>query len=230
MISHTYKCIFIHIPKTAGQSIEHFFLNLHGLSWENRAPLLLRYNPDPLKGPESLAHLTAEEYTKLGHISSEKFKNYFKFAFVRNPWARLVSEYRYRSCYKKYTFKEFVLERLPKQDAYSDKYRHIMPQYDFIHDRDGKIIVDFVGRFENLQEDFQTVLQKLSIPTARLPRMNVSLSKDIEIIKKIKYLLFRKTYTAQKHWKDYYDRDTAEIVRKIYSQDIKKFNYSLSSL
>ncbi len=107
-----------------------------------------------------------------------------------------------------------------------------MPQYDFIHDRDGKLIVDFVGRFENLQEDFQTVLQKLSIPPALLPRMNVSLSKNMEIIKKIKYLLFRKTktYTAQKHWKDYYDRDTAEIIRKIYSQDIKKFKYSLSSL
>ena len=229
MISHKYKCIFIHIPKTAGQSIEHFFLDLHGLSWENRAPLLLRYNPDPRKGPESLAHLTAEEYTELGHISSEKFNNYFKFAFVRNPWARLVSEYRYRSCYKKYTFQEFVIKGLPKPDNYSDKYRHIMPQYDFIHNRDGKLIVDFVGRFENLQEDFQTVLKKLSIPPARLPRINVSLSKNRDIRKRIKYLLSRKS-PAQKHWKDYYDRDTEEIVRKIYFKDITKFGYSLYDL
>ena len=225
MISHKYKCIFIHIPKTAGQSIEHFFLNLHGLSWEKRAPLLLKYNPDPNAGPESLAHLTASEYVQLGHISEKKFLQYYKFAFVRNPWARLVSEYRYRTCYRNFTFTEFVMSGLPEPNPYSDKYRHIMPQYDFLYDINGKLLVDFVAKFENLQKDFHQVLKKLSLPLSDLPHINASSSKRGNLINKLKCLLITKNETTQKHWIDYYNKETREKVAELYAKDIKKFNY-----
>ena len=64
MISHHQKCVFVHIPKNAGQSIEHVFINLLELTWETRAPLLLRRNEHPELGPLRLAHLKAEEYVK----------------------------------------------------------------------------------------------------------------------------------------------------------------------
>ena len=62
MICHQFKCLFIHIPKVAGQSIESAFLSELGLSWEQRASLLLKKNSNPLKGPPRLAHLTCKEY------------------------------------------------------------------------------------------------------------------------------------------------------------------------
>ena len=95
MISHHHKCIFIHIPKTAGQSIEHCFIRSLGLTWETRAPLLLRYNDRPELGPPSLAHLKYSEYSEYKYITEEQIQTYFKFAFIRNPWSRLVSIYKY---------------------------------------------------------------------------------------------------------------------------------------
>ncbi|WP_422127914.1 sulfotransferase family 2 domain-containing protein [Vibrio hannami] len=102
MISHHHKCIFVHIPKNAGQSVEHVFLNLLGLNWETRAPLLLRYNDKPELGPPRLAHLKANEYVRYNYLTQEMFDDYFKFAFVRNPWSRTVSMYKYLGYSKKW--------------------------------------------------------------------------------------------------------------------------------
>ena len=95
MICHDFRTIFVHVPKTAGQSVEMVFLNKLNLTWEQRAPLLLRPNSDPAKGPPRLAHLYASEYVSCGHISDEDFARYFKFSVVRNPWARAVSVYKF---------------------------------------------------------------------------------------------------------------------------------------
>ncbi len=223
MISHKYKCIFVHIPKTAGQSIEHFFLKLHGLTWEKRAPLLLRYNPDPKKGPESLAHLTAEEYVKYGYVTQKQFDEYFKFAFVRNPWDRLLSEYHYRNYHKHYTFTEFVTHGLPQADNYSDRYRHIMPQSDFIYDDNDKLIVDFVGRFENLQKDFRLILKKLNLPPSDLPHVNKSKGKRFFCFTKIFNFI-----TPKRRREKYYYKEPIDLINLLYSRDIQNFGYKFN--
>src|SRR5689334_2187766 len=69
MLSHRFQTIFIHVPKTAGQSVERVFLEKHGLTWETRSELLLRENPDPSLGPRRLAHLYAREYVDKGYVS-----------------------------------------------------------------------------------------------------------------------------------------------------------------
>ena len=224
MISEKYRCVFIHIPKTAGQSIEQFFLNLHGLPWEQRDSLLLRENPDPKRGPERLAHLTAKEYVDCGYLTAVEFSAHFKFSFVRNPWARLVSEYRYRQYYKKYAFREFVTAGLPSRSRYSDSYRHIMPQSEFILDENGKPLVDFVGRFESLQSDFNHVCAKLSIEDALLPvRNQISEGEGAKAI--IRGLSSRNRRGSQAHYSSYYDKELRELVAEMYASDIQAFNY-----
>ena len=173
MISHHHKCIFIHIAKNAGQSVEHVFLELLGLGWETRAPLLLRYNDRPELGPPRLAHLKANEYVRYRYLTQDMFDQYFKFAFVRNPWSRTVSIYKYLGYNKKIDFKSFLLGPY-KGKIFEEMRWFVGPQTDFIYRADGKLIVDCVGRFEDLQSGFDSVCKKIGIPSTYLPHINES--------------------------------------------------------
>jgi hypothetical protein len=223
VISEKYRCIFVHIPKTAGQSVENFFLRLHGLSWEERAPLLLRHNPDPARGPERLAHLTAREYIDCGYVRDRDFRRYFSFSFVRNPWARLVSEYCYRERGQERlrTFKDFVLSAFSKKSDYSDDYRHLIPQSEFLCGRDGRLMVDFIGYFETLQRDFDIVCSRLGIPVAELPYANSS-SADAN----------QRTSPGKSEadfYVPYYDKELRQFVAEFYAADIQRFGYRFGS-
>ena len=232
MLCHKYKCLFVHIPKTAGQSIEHIFLSLLGLDWITRAPLLLLPNNNPKNGPPSLAHLKASEYVMCSHITQEQFDSYFKFSFVRNPWDRIVSEYKYRGYPQKFDFKTYLFKKLPK-DGWSDQYRHIIPQHDFLFDDEGNLLVNFIGKFENLQKDFDKVCRKLGIHGALLPFMNKSL-KDMNISKNLKYPMkiltnlmrqLKQKKNTFKHYTEYYDDESKEFVSDLYRKDIETFKY-----
>lgn len=168
MISHELKCIFVHIPKTAGQSIEHALLNHLGIKWHSRAPYLLRKNDDRKLGPERLAHLKAIEYTSCGHVDQQIFESYFKFAFVRNPWDRLVSEFHYRTFPRKLTFEDFVYKHTVCED-WTDRGRHIIPQSNYLFEENGNQLVDYVGRFEEIERDFEFVRNTLNLRDIKLP-------------------------------------------------------------
>jgi hypothetical protein len=173
MICHDYKCIFVHIPKTAGQSIEHVFLNLLGLKWGTRAPLLLRYNDRPELGPPRLAHLKADQYVRYKYLTQEIFDDYFKFSFVRNPWSRVVSMYKYLGFNKKCDFKTFLTGEF-KNKIFKDEYWFVGPQSEFVCAPNGDILVDYIGRFEDLQNGFDYVCREIGIPPTTLPHVNES--------------------------------------------------------
>jgi hypothetical protein len=219
VISEKYRCIFVHIPKTAGQSVENFFLRLHGLSWEERAPLLLRHNPDPARGPERLAHLTAREYIDFGYVRARDFRRCFSFSFVRNPWARLVSEYRYRERGQEHprTFKDFVFSAFSKKSDYSDEYRHLIPQSEFLCDRDGRLMVDFIGYFETLQRDFDIVCSRLGIPVSELPYINSSAADASRGGLPEK--------SEAESYVQYYDKELQQFVAEFYAADIQRLGY-----
>jgi hypothetical protein len=232
MISDTFRCIFVHVPKTGGQSIEKAFLQLHQLTWQTRAELLLRPNPDPSRGPQQLAHLTAAEYLSHRYIDRETFENYFKFAFVRNPWERLLSEYRYRHPRHDMSFRRFVDERFASLDDYSDASRHVMPQSKFLTDASGRRIVDFVGRFENLASDFAKVAGRLGLGTAALGHHNRSTHETFStsILRKLPSLLppifSAPVRDSRRPLAFYYDADLRDRVAEFYAEDIAQFAYS----
>lgn len=226
MISDKYKCIFVHIPKTGGQSVEHVFLNLHNLDWDNRSPLLLRHNDDPKRGPERLAHLTASEYVDCEYISQDQFDAYYKFAFVRNPFSRLVSAYKFRKYHMKMNFKDFVISGLPAKNYYSGAYRHIIPQYDYIYNEKDELLVDFVGKLENFQNDFDVICSKLKINDSTLPHINSSSGNSSKGIKNKIKTLFNQKKTENKHYSSYYDDEIKKIVTEMYKKDLETFGYT----
>ncbi|MBE9549175.1 MAG: sulfotransferase family 2 domain-containing protein [Proteobacteria bacterium] len=228
MISKQFKCIFVHIPKVAGQSIEFYFYQKLGLNRDNeedRKELLLVNNKDNSCGTEKLSHLSATEYVNCGHISQHDFDHYFKFSFVRNPWARLVSEYRYRSYISHKSFKDFVMKKLPSP-GWDDHYRHVMPQSEMLFDSDGQLLVDFVGKFEQIESDFKKVCVQLGFADHKLPHINSSNKPSREFRRKARNFLFQNGEDRMKSYVDFYDTETLEYVTKLYSSDITNFNYS----
>lgn len=224
MISHQQKCIFVHIPKTGGQSVEKYFMDVNGFSQKDKNQLLLIKNTDPNKGPARLAHMRAHEYRDCGHVSAEQYQDYFTFAIVRNPFSRLVSEFLHKKYDSKFSFKHFVFEALPEADDFSDAYRHIIPQSDYVVDSNGQVIVDFIGRFESLGEDFVTVCNKLQLNDTKLPHVNSTSSFRRMAERKLRHL-FRVEKRIKKNYKEYYDNETIEQVARIYKSDIHMFNY-----
>ncbi len=246
MISHHHKCIFIHIPKTAGQSVEHCFIHALGLTWDTRAPLLLRHNDRTELGPPSLAHLKYAEYSKYKYITEEQLQTYFKFAFVRNPWSRLISIYKYMGHSKKMDFKSFLMKSF-KNELWNNRYWFVCPQSEYVCDENGELILDFVGRFENLQDDFNYICTKIGLQETELPHVNKSEKTHNKDPKEITLKFLQKTlmpwqlYNSILHryrimtipnfklYKDYYDNESIEFVAELYRTDIELFGYKFNS-
>jgi len=186
VISHKHKCIFVHIPKSAGTSIEKFFI---GRDW---------WFID-----KETKHLHAKTAKK---IYKENWNEYFTFSFVRNPWDLMVSWYKFRKNHN-LSFDKFLTEY-----KINPRRRYWLPktlyQTDFLVDDDGKLLIDFVGKFENLQEDFNIICDKIKISQQKLPHKNK---------------------TKRKHYTEYYDDETREIVAKKYAKDIEYFGYKFEA-
>jgi hypothetical protein len=225
VISHRHRCIFVHVPRTAGQSIERFFLGLHGLDWENRAPLLLRRNDDPTRGPQRLAHLFAAEYVACGHLGETEFDRYFKFAFVRNPWDRLVSEYLYRGGRRLGSFRSFVTAGAQPADPHLDAWRHLAPQVRYLYDPAGRLRVDFVGRFERLHDDFARVCARLGLPDASLPHANAAAGNGRARWRRVPG---RAAPPPDKYTR-HYDSRLRDLVAERYAEDVETFGYAFGT-
>ncbi|ECL4217650.1 TPA: sulfotransferase family 2 domain-containing protein [Campylobacter coli] len=191
-----YKCIFIHVPKVAGSSIERVIYQTN--KW-------------------LVGHVKASDYTK---FDKDKFDSYFSFGFVRNPYDRVVSAYHYlkndspdpcdikwgRLHINNLTFEEFILSLQDeefKEEILSKN--HFSFQYKYLCDKNMNILVNFIGKFEKLDNDFKKIL-------------NILRRKDSLVhINKSKHLNYR----------DYYNSQTYKIIREIYRDDFEIFDYDL---
>lgn len=202
------KCIFVHIPKTAGVSVvKSLFGNLAG------------------------GHTKIREYKQI--YSETEFKNYFKFTFVRNPWDRLVSAYNFLNTggmneqdknwaennLKKYeNFDSFVKGWLNRENIYS--YPHFIPQFEFVCLKGLEPVVDFIGYFENLEADFKFVADKLGIQ-AKLQYLNKTRSEKEYYTDKIVQIVV----DEKKDYTEYYNDETVQIIADVYREDIEIFGY-----
>jgi hypothetical protein len=232
MVSHQNKCIFIHIPKAAGTSLARVFQD----SIKNqKSPVMLPFKAEDNKFDPPPPHLRASDYIKYGHVTKKEFRSYFKFSMVRNPWDRIVSEYKYRRHPIYYDFKTFLFSRLPKP-SWSDAYCHVIPQYDFLYDSKGNCLVDFIGKVENIQEDFNKICNTLGMQNMLLPHANKSLSlfrRDNNLKQVLKTIIgffsLNQTRNTFSHYTEYYDEESKQFVSKLYKKDIETFSYDFGS-
>ncbi|CAB9495509.1 sulfotransferase family 2 domain-containing protein [Alteromonas macleodii] len=193
----TDKLLFIHIPKTAGSSL-------------NRTPIVQAASKKihPFNG------LIEDKITEIGAVE------YFKFGFVRNPWARFFSLYNY--FYKMdenhihYKYNAHIVKVVKKFDCFSDFCRdfpslrlrnnfHFYPQSRYVFDRKGKQILDYLGHVENLAYCVQELCETLGLKSDfQIPHVNKSTSDD--------YRLF---YTAE----------DIKLIEEYFSEDVLRFNY-----
>lgn len=233
MILPPYESLFVHIPKTGGQSVENYLLqSLNKTREAHGAQFLLKKNNDPLQGPQRLAHLTADEYVAYGYLTPIEFKSWFKFSFTRNPWDRLVSFYKYRGFSSVVSFNNFILYYLP--EYFENEHWFFKNQADFLFDSNEVLQMDFLGKTENLQSDFSKVAHRLSIHYDALPRNNRSIEgglltrKSVDLILKHPRLLFQLHLSSRntKNYKDVFTEASRKTVRTLYEKDIDLLKYT----
>lgn len=214
VISHKFKTIFVHIPKCAGMSIETAFVDAHGLTWESRFPLLLTPNNNPDLGPPRLAHLKPAEYRRIGYAPEWMWREYFTFSFVRNPWHRVVSLYRYMRYDERCSFRTFVVDVLANELMQTKRW-FVGQQVEWLLDEEGGLEVDFIGRVENIFSHFQIVRSNAGLPNSViLPHCNNSRVSG------------RKVYPVYAREADYYCDVTARVVEELYKDDCEQLGYS----
>ncbi len=206
IISHRHKFIFIHVWKTGGTSVTRalspFVENqtpdgrfLNGL-FEKKKPLSSDFDK----------HITSAELAD--KLDEKYFKNYFKFAFVRNPLSWEVSYYHYITQKPNNHPQKEIIRQLGSFENYIPwAAEHEMmkrSQRTFLHDENGNSLVDFVGKYEELEEGMNYVAKKLGLSGLELERHNTS-----------------------KHGKyqDYYTAETAAIVMEAMKVDFELFGY-----
>lgn len=204
MISTSYKCIFVMISKVASTSIRTAF-------YEKRKPLENGY----FDGEHNTIGYYREKYP-------QEFEHYFKFAFVRNPWDRIHSQYLYQrytrqSEFANCSFLEWLLkceDHLQRGDTFPFSRNreifvyHMTDQLGWVT-LDGGVAVDFIGRYETLEADFVRVCEWLDADIT-LQKHNVSNRQS--------------SYVSA-----YCDRGI-ELVARWHSKDIDYFGYQFAGL
>jgi chondroitin 4-sulfotransferase 11 len=213
MICHDNKCIFIHIPKTAGTSIEHSFGKI------------------TMKGSEVKKHPTTKHHTLQDYNLnySDQFNDYFKFTVVRNPWEREYSLWRFMTqvrqkkvrinkifnFFKKgkekgvsHTFKDYLRNLEKDIDFYIKEsgfqYKNLFrDQYEFIN-IENSIELDKIIRYERLQMGYDEVCERLDRYSRPLPKIYYS----------------GKTTHAED-----FDQESIDLVAKLRKRDIDFLGY-----
>ena len=228
MISNKHKAIFVHIPKVAGQSIETMFLKELGLDWNKRAGLLLRKKKAFEKGPHRLAHLRARDYVDYGYIDEDSFNDYYKFSFVRNPYKRVFSFYNFLGYSKIISINTFIMKVLPSKVEKGDFF--LMSQYDYLFNSEGDLMVDYVGKLENINIDVIEVIKSAGLKNSMLPHVNKSkgewkraLSQLIKSPYLLRYIGFKKD--SNNNFEKVFTQDLKNQVYNIYQKDFHYFNY-----
>jgi hypothetical protein len=215
LLSLKYNFLFVHIAKTGGTSVR---AALQRLRWQDPwyYPMWLCSRLSHLSGhrigskfPRHAKIVAAQEM-----LPAELFEGLFKFAVVRNPWDLQVSSWHHLRRERPHLvehcndFDYFLRWKLDPDRSYQFHIdTSIQLQTDYLVDLHGKVLTDFIGRYENLNEDFAEICRKIQVDTLALPHK-------------------RKATDRKSDYRSYYSDDLAELVRQHFLKDIETLEYN----
>ena len=217
-INHDLKAIFIHVHKTGGTYLSYMLHKYYGfknyylrrpdhdtfcqnkkkttkyINYENRVHGVLKY------------YKTSAHLNKKMNMTPQKWSSYYKFCFIRNPYDKIVSAWNHVNRFK-IPFNNYLNLTHTCNDV---EYMHMfLPQVRNIINEKGLIEINFIGRFENLEEDFQTVLKNIGIKN---------------IIHDVKKQMNKREHLD---FYEYYDQETLNKVNLLLLEDFKKLDYPM---
>lgn len=199
MLSLQNNFLFVHIPKTGGNSIQRI---LHNYS-EDR--IAVKYSHQDgierfgISSPNipSSKHSTLAQYKNM--LDSNIYDALFKFSCVRNPWERLISFY----------FSPHHGNQKWDREKFKNMIKSTLGIFHYLSLKETKLDLDFILRYENLQQDFDVVSDKIGLPKTKLTHINQSKRSE--------------------HTK-YYDDELVELIKLTFKQEINYFEYDYHQL
>ncbi|MCF7885840.1 MAG: sulfotransferase family protein [Candidatus Marinimicrobia bacterium] len=201
-IRHEQNIIFIHIPKTAGNSITAALAKADPVCNKNRK-----------RSPKIAKHAKAFEIRCL--LGEKIWNKYFTFSFVRNPWDLMVSSFNWWRQKGKQRLERFAraadkIESMDFEQFMHSRYGRFMinERYGNYHDwltEQGNLIVDYIGKVEDIDQDWKKICQINNLDYIEMPHKNKS---------------------KRSSYRNYYNSETRQIVRERFKWGIERFNYS----
>lgn len=210
IISHHHRFIFAAVPKTGTHSVRQALRGQLGVDDVEQVGLFVdRRFPWADLAAIRHGHLSLRQVRP--YLGEEAFAEYFKFAFVRNPFDRFVSYCAFMlrggdlfHQHPREAMRHFLFVDPPEQ--------HILfqPQASLLVDDDGtSLLTDMVGRVEDMQQSYDAVCTRLGIPSRPLDRVNG---------------------TSHGNYRNYYDRALIDGVTKRYALDLELFGYAFEGI
>lgn len=210
IVSHRHRFIFAAVPKTGTHAVRRALREQMGEEDLEQVGLFIdrRFPWEDLAAIRH-GHLSLRQIRP--YVGEEAFADYFKFAFVRNPFDRFVSYCAFMlrdgdvfQRRPRDVMRHFLFQQPPEQ--------HILfqPQASLLADEDGKtLLTDQFGRVEEMQASYDSLCARIGIASRPLDRVNASTHGDYRV---------------------YYDQELIDGVTARYAQDIELFGYSFEGL
>lgn len=214
LLSHRYKFLYVHVAKTGGTSVRAALNHLrwqdpyYFLTWPAHKISSFTGHKLGLKFPRHAHIIAAKEM-----LPEEYFNNLFKFAVVRNPWDLQVSSFHHIKRERPEVmngiteFNEFMRYKFDPQRPYQYHIdTSLSLQTDYLVDLHGNLCTDYLGRYENLQESFDFICEKIGIKKTVLPEKRKAKDRD--------------------DYKKYYDDEMIDKVAEYFKRDVEMLRYT----
>ena len=208
IVSHRHRFIFLAVPRTGTHAVRAALGPLLGDDdWQQQSLTVEMWLPVPALARIGHGHLTLRQLQE--NVSRRIWGDYFKFGFVRNPYDRFVSVCAMLNKRNPgYPGNETAFMKRALQVRRFRQRVLVRPQVEMLVDDKGELGMDFIGRYETLEQSFAEACRRIGVRAADLTQRNAS---------------------AHGAYATYYDDELLALVTDFYHRDFEELNYDVAA-